>query len=127
MRFKVAGEAFDVGPASAEQADVVVAAPCDELAQVQGVGLAGQAAVTGEVRGKRVLLNIREDGVDEGDLGCLGGGHVAPPGQAETRRPERPDLSFVRGVNGRTIGRARPSWSAAAERPYRRLGVRFLR
>jgi hypothetical protein len=36
-RFEVAGEALDVSPADAEQADVVLGAPGDELAQVQGM------------------------------------------------------------------------------------------
>ena len=37
-RFEVTGEALDVSPPGAEQADVVLGAPGDELAQVKGVG-----------------------------------------------------------------------------------------
>ena len=43
--FQLAGEAFDVGAADPEQAQGAGTAPASELAQVQGVGLTGQAAV----------------------------------------------------------------------------------
>ena len=43
----------------------MVGAPGDELAQVQGVGIAGQAAIAGEERGERVLLDVGEDGIDK--------------------------------------------------------------
>jgi hypothetical protein len=45
------GEQFDVGPADREQAQVPVVAPGGELTQVQGVGVAGQAAVAGQEPG----------------------------------------------------------------------------
>jgi len=44
---QVAGEAFDVGAADGEQGQGADPAPGGELAQVQGVGVAGQAAVPG--------------------------------------------------------------------------------
>jgi len=43
-RFQVAGEALDVRAADGEQGQRACATPAGELAQVQGVGLAGQAA-----------------------------------------------------------------------------------
>ena len=46
--FQVAGEAFDVGAADGEQGTGAGAAPGGELAQVQRVGLAGQAGITGQ-------------------------------------------------------------------------------
>jgi hypothetical protein len=46
--FQVAGEALDVSTASTEQAQVVLLAPACVLAQVQLVGLPGQAAVPGQ-------------------------------------------------------------------------------
>jgi hypothetical protein len=47
--FEVAGEAFDIRAADAEQAQVVLLAPARELAQVKSVRLAGQAAVPGQI------------------------------------------------------------------------------
>ena len=46
--FQVAGEVFDVGAADGEQVQGAGAAPGGELAQVQRVGLAGQAAIPGQ-------------------------------------------------------------------------------
>ena len=51
--FQVAGEAFDVGAADGEQVQGAGAAPGGDLAQVEGVGLAGQAAVPGQEPGER--------------------------------------------------------------------------
>jgi len=47
LGYQLAGEAFDVGAADCEQGQGAGAAPAGELAQVQGVGLACQAAVSG--------------------------------------------------------------------------------
>jgi hypothetical protein len=58
--FEVSREALDVSPAHAEQAEAALLAPGDELAQIQGVGLAGQAAVAGKERSERVPLGIGE-------------------------------------------------------------------
>ena len=46
--FEFSGEAFDVGAANGEQGQGTGAAPGSELAQVQCVSLAGQAAVPGQ-------------------------------------------------------------------------------
>jgi hypothetical protein len=51
--FKVGGEALDVRAAGLEQAQVMLLAPAGELAQVQLIGLAGQAAVPGQEPGER--------------------------------------------------------------------------
>ena len=45
---QVAGEAFNVGAADLEQADVMLLAPAGELAQVQRVRFARQAGLTGQ-------------------------------------------------------------------------------
>jgi hypothetical protein len=45
---QVTGEALNVGAAGLEQAHVMLLAPAGELAQVQRVGLAGQAGITGQ-------------------------------------------------------------------------------
>jgi hypothetical protein len=85
--FQAAGEAFDVGAADSEQAQGASAAPAGELAQIQRVRLAGQAAVAGQEPGKRTTLSIGEGGLDRGEgSGWGGSGHRAPPGRAETRR-----------------------------------------
>ena len=49
--FQIAGEALDAGAAGSEQVYLVVLAPGRVLAQVQLVGLPGQAAVAGEESG----------------------------------------------------------------------------
>ena len=48
LGFQVPGKAFDVGAANGEQGQGTGAAPGSELAQVQCVSLAGQAAVPGQ-------------------------------------------------------------------------------
>ena len=49
--FQVAGEALDVGATSGEQAQLVLLAPSGVVAQVQLVGLPGQAALPGQEPG----------------------------------------------------------------------------
>jgi hypothetical protein len=49
--FQVTGEVLDVSAAGLEQAQVMLLAPAGLLAQVQLVGLAGQAAVSREEPG----------------------------------------------------------------------------
>jgi hypothetical protein len=51
VSLQVTGEALDVGAARLEQAQVMLVAPARVLAQVQLVGLAGQAAVAGQESG----------------------------------------------------------------------------
>jgi hypothetical protein len=82
---QVPGEALDVGAADGEQRQGPGAAPGGELAQVQRVGLAGQAAVPGQEPGEGNSLGVGEDGLDRGERsGWDSSGHRAPPGQAET-------------------------------------------
>jgi hypothetical protein len=45
------GEALDIGAAGLEQAELLLLAPARVLAQVQPVGLAGQAAVASQEPG----------------------------------------------------------------------------
>jgi hypothetical protein len=86
-RFQVAGEAFDIGAADNKQVQGAGAAPAGELAQVQRVGLAGQAALPGQEPSKGKTLGIGEDRLDRDKGSRWGGsGHRAPPGRAETRR-----------------------------------------
>jgi hypothetical protein len=81
--FQVTGKALDVRPPCLEQAQAALLAPVRVLAQVQSVGLAGQAGVTSQEPSQRQLLAVREcrlgDG-DRGGRGRSGGGHRAPPG-----------------------------------------------
>ena len=49
-RLEVAGEALDVGAAHREQSQVVLLAPGDELAKIQGVRFSGQASVASQER-----------------------------------------------------------------------------
>lgn len=51
--FQIAGVALDVRAPHREQPKLVRLAPGDELPQVEGVRVAGEAAVAGEKRGKR--------------------------------------------------------------------------
>ena len=66
---QVAGEAFDVAAADGEQGQGTGAAPGSELAQVEGVGVAGQAAVSGQVPGEGEPFGIGEGGLDRGERG----------------------------------------------------------
>jgi hypothetical protein len=82
---QVPGEALDAGAAGGEQGQGPGPAPGGELAQVQGVGLAGQAAVPGQEPGEGDPFGVGEDGLDRGERGGWdSSGHGAPPGQAET-------------------------------------------
>ena len=81
-RFQVPGEGLDVSAADGEQGNGAGPAPGSALAQVEGVRVAGQAAVPGQEPGEGEPLGIGEGGLD-GDEG--GSGHRAPPGRAETR------------------------------------------
>ena len=65
--FQVPGEALDVGAADGEQGQGAGTAPVGELAQVQGVGLAGQAAIAGQESGKGEPFGTCEGGLDRGE------------------------------------------------------------
>ena len=62
--FQFPGEGLDVGAADREQRQGPGAAPAGELAQVQGVGLAGQAAVPGQEPSQREPLGVGEHRLD---------------------------------------------------------------
>jgi hypothetical protein len=67
--FQIPGEALDVGPADGEQCQGPGPAPAGELAQIQGVRLAGQAAVSRQEPGEGDPLGVGEDGLDRGERG----------------------------------------------------------
>ena len=56
--FEVASEALDVDPADVEQTVVVFPAPGGELAQIEGVGVAGEATVAGQESEHRHPLDV---------------------------------------------------------------------
>ena len=60
---EVSGKALDVASARTEQQDVVFCAPGDELTQVEGVGLAGQAGVARQESGQGKALGAGEERV----------------------------------------------------------------
>jgi len=62
--FEVGGEAFDVDPADVEQAAVVLPAPRGELAQIQRVGVTGEASVAGQEAEQRGSLDLRPTPAD---------------------------------------------------------------
>ena len=66
-----------------EQAQVALLAPARILAQVQRVGLTGQAGITGQEPGQRQPLvagKYRLGDGNRGGCGRCGGGHRVPPG-----------------------------------------------
>jgi hypothetical protein len=65
--FQFAGEGLDVRAADREQRKRPCPAPAAELAQVEGVGLAGQAAVPGQEPGQREPLRVGEGWLDGGE------------------------------------------------------------
>ena len=71
--FQVTGEALDVGAADGEQGQGAGAAPGGELAQVQRVGLAGQAAVSGQEPGEGEPFGVGEGRLDGGEGSGRGG------------------------------------------------------
>ena len=76
LSFQLAGEGLDVGAADGEQRQGAGAAPAAELAQVERVGLAGQAAVPGQVPGEREPLGVGEGRLDGDESGRWNrGGH----------------------------------------------------
>src|SRR5258708_587687 len=86
---RVAGETLNVGPTDLEQPQLTLLAPGTELAQIQGVGLAGQAGVTGQEPSQRQLLGAGEHRLGDGDhgrRGRRGGDHGYLPDPAETRK-----------------------------------------
>ena len=137
LRFQLAPEALDVGPAHREQGQAVGAAPDDDLAQVEGVGVAGQPAVAGQEAGQRELLGRAEDGIDALDgrgcdwtvhsgpsFGMPGprGGSTGCPGHLPRNTTLRPSVSIrpLAALFGRV------SWKRAV-RALRRRGSRRTR
>jgi hypothetical protein len=90
--FQVAGEGLDVGAADGEQGHRAGPAPGSELAQIQRVSLAGQAALPSQEPGNSEPLGIgagRLDG-DEGGSGHRGASRTSwDPGCWASRGPQR--------------------------------------
>jgi hypothetical protein len=83
--FQLSGEAFDVRAADGEQVQGTGPAPGGELAQVEGVRIAGRAAVPGQEPGEGEPFGVGAGRLDRGERGGWGGsGHRAPPGRAGT-------------------------------------------
>src|SRR6266516_4263203 len=83
--FQVMGEAFNISAVRLEQVQVVLLAPGRELAQVQLVRFAGQAAIAGQEPAnaiRSVLVNTGATGTRAAD-GAMVIGYL--PGLAETR------------------------------------------
>jgi hypothetical protein len=97
-----AGEGLDVGAADREQRQGPCAAPAGELAQVEGVGLAGQAAVPGQEAGECEPLGVREGRLDGGEGGGRGrGGHWGASWDSRDPRgwvPQVPAMNDARNV-----------------------------
>ena len=105
--FEVAPEGLDVAAADLEKAQVALVAEGDELAQVQGVGVAGEAPVAAEEPGQCYMFRIDQTRVVDDD-GCRrNGGHGIPPESLGLgRRGHRaPDVDETT-----TVGR--PPWPA---------------
>jgi len=66
------------GAADGEQVQGAGAAPGGELAQVQRVRVAGQAAVPGQEPGEREPFGVGEDGLDRDERGRWGSGTSRP-------------------------------------------------
>jgi hypothetical protein len=64
LGFQVAGEAFDIGAAAMEQAEVV-------LAQIKGVGLAGQSGVARQEPSEAEPLLGGEDRLSDDDRSAI--------------------------------------------------------
>jgi hypothetical protein len=97
--FQVPGKGFDLRAADGEQGQRPGPAPGCELAQVQGLGLAGQAAVSGQEPGEGDPFGIGEDGLDRGERsGWSSSGHRAPPGQAGTGMLGQPRCQRFNGT-----------------------------
>jgi hypothetical protein len=65
--FQFTGERLDGSAADREQRQRPGAAPAGELARVEGVGLAGQAAVPGQVPSEREPLGLGEHRLDRNE------------------------------------------------------------
>jgi hypothetical protein len=87
-RLEVAGEALDVGAARTEHLYVMFGAPSDVLAQVERVGLEGEAAVAGQEPCQRQLLVDAERHVSPHEHGACRDGNVH--GGTSKRRAEAP-------------------------------------
>jgi len=78
--FELPAERLDVTAADLEQAQVASVAEHDELAEVQGVGVTGEAPVAAEEPSERHVFRVDQSGVvDDDSRRGSGGGHCIPP------------------------------------------------
>ena len=70
--FQVAGEGFDVGAAEVNKPTQWARHQVANWRRSKGVGLAGQAAVAGQVPGEGEPFGVGEDGLDRGERGGWG-------------------------------------------------------
>lgn len=78
VRLELPSERFDVTAADLEQTQVAVIAERHELAEVQRIGVAGEAPVVAEEPGQRDVLRVEQPWVVDDDGGRGGGGHGIP-------------------------------------------------
>jgi len=83
VRLESPAEGLDVAAVHLEQLEVPSAAERHELAQVEGVGVAGEAPVVAEEPGQRNMFRIDQAGVVDDDGSRGGGGHGIPPESVE--------------------------------------------
>jgi len=69
LRLELTAEGLDVTAADLEQAQMAPVAERHELAEVEGVGVAGEAPVAAEEPGQRNMFRIDQAGVVDDDGG----------------------------------------------------------
>jgi hypothetical protein len=98
--FEVAGEALDIDAVDVEQLMLVLPAPGGELAQIQGVGVTGEAAVGGQEPEQRHPLDVGQHRLVPRDSSRESGHGQEPPCSCgrETRpqRSKRPQPASQR-------------------------------
>ena len=134
QRLEVAAEPFDVSPARPEQRDRAFGAPRCPLAQIQGVGLAGQTGVAGQEPTQGQLLgrceqllhqrdrSHRDDsihdglpaGAEPGPDGAALGHHLNGPGMLRPTRVTAPE----RAIGARLVQPIEVDWRCRAGRHY---------
>jgi hypothetical protein len=107
---EVAGEALDIGAARPEHRHPVFGAPGHVLAQIEHVGLAGEAAVTSQEPRQRQLLVGAERLVSGREQGACREGNVH--GGTSKRHAEAPVAGTGQAAPATIRGRRRYVWPA---------------
>jgi hypothetical protein len=122
---QLTSEGLDISAADGEQVQGAGAAPDGELAQVECVRLAGQAAVSGQVPGEREPFGVGEGGLDRGECGGWAAvviGYLPAglePGRLGQFRPQRLSENHRRPSSLVTL--CHQEASARAVRPSREM------